>query len=106
MSLIWSSSLLLLLLPQTEGTHLLLTSSASAVCVAVVMHLHDVEVSWCRMQAALSLRQVPSGWRLRCELLRPRPRSGRSDAGRLRLDERTPRAVRAFLQHSTLEFGK
>ena len=47
MSLIWSYSLLLL--SQIEGSHLLLTSGASAVCVTVVIHLHDVEVSWCRM---------------------------------------------------------
>lgn len=100
--LIWSS----LLLPQDGRSHLVLTSTASASCVAVMIHLHDVEVSWCKMQAALSLRRVLCEWRLRCQLLLPRPRSGRSDAGRLRLDEGTPRAVRVFLQHSTLEFGK
>ena len=52
--LIWSC----LLLPQDERSHLVLTSTASASCVAVMIHLHDVEVLWCRMQAALSLRRV------------------------------------------------
>jgi hypothetical protein len=80
--LIWNSSVL----AQIDSSHLVRTSTASASCVATMIDLHDVEVSWCRMQAALSLRRILCEWRLRCELLLPRPRSGRSDAGRLRLD--------------------
>lgn len=41
--LIWSSLLLLLQLPlQVERSNPLLTSRASAVCVTVVINLHDV----------------------------------------------------------------
>jgi hypothetical protein len=103
--LIWISPLT----PQVDRSEMLLASMASALCVAIMVHLHDVEVSWGGMQVALFLRWV--GWvlcglRLRCERLQPRPRSGSSDAGRLQLDERSPRAVRAFLQHSTLELRK
>jgi hypothetical protein len=92
--------------PHVDRSDLLLTGGAGAGCVAVVVGLHDVDVLWFRMQAALFVRRVLCERRLRCELLRPRPRSGRSDAGQLRLDARSPRAVRALLQHSTLEFGK
>ena len=52
----WESSLV----PDVDRSHLLtMTSMASAVCVAELVRLHDVDVSWCVVCNAGSLVSAP-----------------------------------------------
>lgn len=44
--------------PHVDRSDLLLAGGAGAGCVAVVVGLHDVDVLWFRMQAALLVLRV------------------------------------------------